>query len=189
MNNLSLRIPSSIWFCGLSGAGKTTVSCELKKIIENKTSAGVVLLDGDELVELFSSKNVDRSEGARSERVKKYLILVGTLLKTPNVIPVVVMINHSQKLRQMVKESPLSGNYFEVFVNTSIDTCINRDPKGHYQKAQNIEFPQMVGVDLDFDIPKNPDVEITESLSPQVAADLIFQQLCKKGIFKLGSTE
>lgn len=182
MNNLSLKIPSSIWFCGLSGAGKTTVSCEFKKIIENKTSAGVALLDGDELVELFSSKNVDRSEGARTERVKKYLTLVGILLKTPNVIPVVVMINHCQKLRQMVKESPLSGNYFEVFINTSINTCKDRDPKGHYQKAQNKESPLMIGLDLPFDTPENPDIEISEGISPKESADFIFQKLCQKGI-------
>lgn len=182
MSQYKLAVKTSIWFCGLSGAGKTTISHELKQLIENKTSAGIVLLDGDELVELFSSKHVDRSEDARKERVKKYLTLVGILLKTPNVIPVVVMINHSQKLRQLVKESPLSGNYFGVFINTSINTCQNRDPKGHYHKAQNIESPQMIGIDLPFDIPEKPEVEITEGLSPEESAGMIFQQLCKKGI-------
>lgn len=182
MNNLSK--PTSIWFCGLSGAGKSTVSRELKHLIENETSAGVVLLDGDDLVELFSSKKVDRSEDARTERVKKYLTLVGILLKTPNIIPVVVMINHSQKLREMVKYSPLSGEYFEVFVNTSIKTCKNRDPKGHYSKAENIRSPQMVGVDLPFDIPDKPDVEINEDSTPQESADMILKKLKEKGIFR-----
>lgn len=182
MKKVFLKIPTSIWFCGLSGAGKTTVSRELKLLIESRTTAGVVLLDGDELVELFSTKNIDRSEKARTKRVLKYLKLVGILLQTPNVIPVVVMINHSNKLRQMVKESPLSGEYFEVFVNTSIKTCKDRDPKGHYLKAKASETPQMVGVDLPFDIPDNPDIEISENLSPQESANLIFHKLCKKGI-------
>jgi len=186
LNKLSLNIPTSIWFCGLSGAGKTTISRELKLLIECRSHSGVVLLDGDELVELFSLKNVARSEEARTERVQKYLKLVGILLQTPNIIPVVVMINHSQKLRSMLKDSSLSGKYFEVFVNTSIDTCKNRDPKGHYQKAQNHESPQMIGLDLPFDIPENPDVEIIENLSPEESADLIFHELCEKGIFKLG---
>ena len=182
MKKVSLKIPASIWFCGLSGAGKTTISRELKLLIEKRSYSGVVLLDGDELVELFSSKNVNRSEDARTERVQKYLKLVGILLQTPNIIPVVVMINHSQKLMDMLKESPLSGNYFEIFINTSIDTCKNRDPKGHYQKALNNESPQMIGLDLPFDIPENPDVKINETLSPYEAADFIFQHLCKKGI-------
>ena len=182
MKKVSLKIPTSIWFCGLSGAGKTTISRELKLLIECRSHSGVVLLDGDELVELFSSKKVNRSEDARTERVQKYLKLVGILLQTPNLIPIVVMINHSQQLRNMLKESPLSGNYFEVFVNTSIDTCKNRDPKGHYQKAQNKQSPQMIGIDLPFDIPENPDVEITENLSPEESADFIFQHLFKKGI-------
>lgn len=182
MNKLSLQIPSSIWFCGLSASGKTTISSELKLLIEKKTNTGIVLLDGDELVELFSSKNIDRSEEARTQRVQKYLALVGILLKTPNVIPVVVMINHSRKLRQMIKDSPLSGNYFEVFVNTTIDTCKKRDPKGHYKRAQADISPQVIGIDLPFETPNTPDVEITEGLAIDEAAAIIFKKLCDKGI-------
>lgn len=183
MRKLVLNKPASLWFCGLSGAGKTTVSLQLKTLIEKKTETGVVLLDGDEMVKLFSSSHVDHSEDARTERVKKYLQLVGILLKTPNLLPVVVMINHSSSLRQMIKDSPLSGHYFEVFINTSIDLCKLRDPKGHYQKAEKSAVPQMIGIDLPFNMPGNPDVEISEKSSPEEAAETIFQQLCKEGIF------
>ena len=183
MKTFSLTKPSSIWFCGMSGAGKTTVSLKLKNLIESQTGCGVVLLDGDELVELFSTKEVDRSGEARTERVRKYLSLVGILLKTPNVIPVVVMINHSQTLRKMIKESPQSGHCFEVFINTSIDTCKNRDPKGHYKKAEQSESPEMIGIDLPFDIPVDADIEIREGLSPEEASQAIFQKICQQGIF------
>lgn len=185
MRDYSLSILSSIWFSGLSGSGKTTISKELKILIEEKTNTGVVLLDGDELVELFSSNTVDRSEDARVERVNKYLSLVEILLKTPNIIPIVVMINHSQKLRNMIKGSPKSGHYFEVFVNTSLATCQKRDPKGHYAKANKTDIPNMIGIDLPFDTPSTPDIEISEKLSPKQSAKLIFEQLIQDGVFTI----
>ena len=175
---------SSIWFCGLSGAGKTTVSKALKELIETKTNAGVVLLDGDELVELFSSKQVDRSEEARIERVNKYLTLVGILLKTPRVIPIVTMINHRQELREMLRNSPLTGHYVEAFINTSLEICKQRDPKGHYAKAESNDCPRMIGLDISFEAPVNADISLTESNTPAESADLIFQELISQKVFR-----
>lgn len=186
LSKYSLKTPSSIWFSGLSGSGKTTISRELKQLIENQTNTGVILLDGDELVELFSSKIVDRSEAARIERVNKYLSLVAILLKTPNTIPIVVMINHSQKLRSMIKNSPKSGNCLEVFINTPLSTCQKRDPKGHYLIASKTDKPNMIGLDLPFDRPNKPDVETSEKLSPKQSAELIFKKLIHDGVFYNG---
>ncbi len=183
MKKNSLNKTTSIWFCGLSGAGKTTISLELKKVVETKTDTGVVLLDGDELVELFSSSSVDRSEQARIERVKKYTRLVSILLRTPRILPVVVMINHSHKLREMIKNSSEIGEYFEVYLNASLSTCEERDPKGHYKKSKESATPLMIGVDLPFDIPQNPDVVVNERVKPTDAAELIFNKLCERGIF------
>lgn len=185
MSRYKLSIKTSIWFCGLSGAGKTTISRALKHIVEKNTNSGVILLDGDELVELFSSKSVIRSEEARLERVKKYANLVRILLKTPNVLPVLVMINHSHTIREKLQSSEEIGKYFEVFVNTSLKTCQKRDPKGHYSKAAETENPNMIGLDINFDIPDSPDVEIDESFSPGKAAEKIFETLKEQKVYTL----
>ena len=182
MNYYKWNKKTSIWFTGLSGAGKTTISLELKKIIESTTNSGVILLDGDELVEIFSTNTIDRSEDGRAERVRKYLNLVGLLLKTPRVIPVSVMINHSQKLRDMVSSSDKSGYCFQVYLEASLKTCQQRDPKGHYARAAQSDSPNMIGLDMPFDIPLSPNVSITENNSPEKAAQIIFNQLIKEEV-------
>ncbi|MCH2207196.1 MAG: adenylyl-sulfate kinase [Lentisphaerales bacterium] len=183
MNSYKWNKKTSIWFTGLSGAGKTTVSLELKKLIESTTDSGVILLDGDELVEIFSTNTIDRSEEGRIERVKKYLKLVGLLLNTPRVIPVVAMINHSQTLRNMIETADESGHCFLIYLETELKTCQQRDPKGHYARAAQVKSPNMIGLDLHFDIPTSPDVSITEKSSPSEAAQLILNQLIKEEVF------
>jgi adenylylsulfate kinase len=183
MKSYTWNKQTSIWFSGLSGAGKTTVSLALKKLIEEQTDTGLVLLDGDELVKLFSSKNIERSEDARIERVKKYLNLVGMLLDTPRIIPVVAMIHHSQELRDMINDSEKSGHCFDIYLETSLSTCQARDPKGHYAQAAQMDSPNMIGLDMPFDIPNGPNISIPEKNSPQEAAQLIFDQLIKEKVF------
>lgn len=161
-----------IWLTGLSGSGKTTLAMELKKelIAANITT---VVLDGD-ILRNGLNKDLGYSEEARKENVRRAAEIAKIIL-TSDVMVISAFMSPTKNIRTMLRNI-LGDYYFEVFVDTSLEVCIQRDLKGLYQKALRGELKNVSGIDAPFDIPESPDVIIsTETTSAEIGAKIILE--------------
>ena len=147
-----------IWITGLSGSGKTTIGKEVYSKLKEKHS-NTVFLDGDSFREILgndlSYTPKDRLENAkRIHRMCKFLILqdINVVCATMSLYKEVHELN-----RKGIK------NYFEVFIECSIDELIRRDEKGWYSEAVKGEREDVVGVNLPYDKPKDCELVIDNS--------------------------
>jgi adenylylsulfate kinase len=143
----------TVWFTGLSGAGKTTI-CQAvhNKLVEQGLK--VEHLDGD-LVRQTLTKGLGFSQADREENIRR-IGFVAHLLTRNDVIVLVSAISPYRSIRQEVREQ--IGAFIEVFVDASIAVCEQRDVKGLYQRARNGEIKQFTGIDAPYEPPLNPEV-------------------------------
>lgn len=152
-----------IWFTGLSGAGKTTVALSLEhKLYE--LGYLTQILDGDNIRSGINN-NLSFTEVDRMENIRR-IAEVNKLLINSGVITLNSFISPTEEIRQMAKDIIGEENFIEVFVNTPIEVCEQRDVKGLYQKARKGLIKNFTGIDSPFDAPAHPDVELhTEKYS------------------------
>lgn len=167
----------TIWFSGLSGAGKTTIAQAL--ITELKKSHTVIHLDGDQLRHGLSSdlgfSNIDRLENVRRAAH------LSKLLNAQDTISVVSMITPLEIMREKVRTILSTIQLLEVFVDCPLEICIKRDPKGLYQRALNGESNNMTGIQAEFEIPANPQVIVkTDQYQVEESVSLILEELQKR---------
>lgn len=138
-----------VWVWGLSGAGKTTLS---QPVIEKWRLAepNTVLLDGDELRALFGQQDPERDYSivARRRSVERTVKLC-KWLDAQGINAVVASIAMFADVRR--ENRRLYSSYYEIFLDTSLQTVQQRDPKGLYSKASSGEIRQVVGYDLPFE--------------------------------------
>lgn len=152
-----------IWFTGLSGAGKTTVAQHLEKELY-KQGYLTQILDGDNIRSGINN-NLGFTEEDRLENIRR-IAEVSKLLINSGVITLNSFISPTEEIRQMAKDIIGEENFIEVFVNTPIEICEQRDVKGLYKKAREGKIKNFTGIDSPFDPPSHPDVELhTESHS------------------------
>ena len=152
-----------LWLTGLPAAGKTTLAQNLHQLLEDVGSTSIIL-DGDELrkartVPLGYTKE-DRDEAVRLaglEAMQKAL---------DGAIVIVAMVSPFRDARRAVR-------LIEVFLDTPIEICIGRDPKGLYGKALNGELSNMTGIDDPYETPEKPEVIIGWEHSPNSAAEYL----------------
>ena len=144
----------TVWFTGLSGAGKTTIS---KAVGEELRSQGylVEVLDGD-IVRQNLTKGLGFSKEDRDENIRR-IGFVAHLLTRNGVIVLVSAISPYREIRQEVKAK--IGDFIEVFVNAPLEVCEQRDVKGLYKKARSGEIKHFTGIDDPYEAPSEPDVE------------------------------
>jgi adenylylsulfate kinase len=162
-----------IWLTGLSGSGKTTTGRILvDEFIRRNIRAE--LLDGDELRQTISSE-LGFSKEDRETHAKRVAYL-SNLLSRNGVVSVVALISPYRTFRKYARE--LVGDFVEVWVQCSIDTCRRRDPKGLYKRAEQGKVNNMTGLQAPYEPPLNPEVIIdTESMSPQQCTSAIISFL------------
>ena len=170
-NNLNKHNSFVIWFTGLSGSGKSTICNSLEELLYTK-KVNTFILDGDNvrngLNKDLSFSNEDRSENIRRvAEVSKILMNAGNVVLSSFITPF-------NKDRDIVKEIVGENNYIEVFVNTSLETCIERDPKGLYKKSKSGLIKSMTGIDSKYEIPKSFDIEISESSTLEETIETIY---------------
>ncbi len=144
----------TIWFTGLSGAGKTTLSQAVAAKLK-EDGYKFETLDGD-IVRQNLSKGLGFSKEDRDENIRR-IGFVAHLLTRNNVIVLVAAISPYRNIREEIRQR--IGRFVEVFVNAPLSVCEERDPKGLYQKARRGEIKSFTGVDDPYELPSNPEVE------------------------------
>ncbi len=143
----------TVWFTGLSSAGKTTISQVVEKVL---TTEGykVETLDGD-VVRQFLTKDLGFSKADRDENLRR-IGFVANLLTRNEVIVLVSTISPYREIRAEMRKN--IGQFIEVYVNASIETCEKRDVKGLYRKARAGEIKNFTGINDPYEPPLNPEV-------------------------------
>jgi adenylylsulfate kinase len=158
----------TIWFTGLSGAGKTTISRAIEQALQSKGYKRIESLDGD-VVRQNLTKGLGFSKEDRDENIRR-VGFVANILTRNQVIVLVSAISPYQEIRQELRER--IGNFVEVYVNAPLAICEQRDVKGLYKKARAGEIKNFTGIDDPYEPPLNPEVECRtdlESLEESVA--------------------
>lgn len=149
----------TIWFTGLSGAGKTTISFALEKYL---VSRGIPAygLDGDN-IRTGLNKNLGFSQEDREENIRR-VAEVGKLFADSGVVALCSFVSPFQKDRQLARELHAQADlpFFEVFVNTPLEECEKRDVKGLYKKARAGQIKGFTGIDQAYEKPDCPELEI-----------------------------
>jgi adenylylsulfate kinase len=157
-SNLHLSFNSSpgatIWFTGLSGAGKTTISQGVEHELRNR-GRKIEVLDGD-IVRQNLTKGLGFSQEDRNENIRR-IGFVADLLTRNQVIVLVSAISPYAEIREEVRRK--IGDFIEVYVNAPLDICEERDVKGLYKKARKGEIKGFTGIDDPYEPPLAPDVE------------------------------
>jgi adenylylsulfate kinase len=170
-NNLNKHNSFVIWFTGLSGSGKSTICNSLEELLNSK-KVNTFTLDGDS-VRNGLNKDLGFSNEDRSENIRRVAEVSKILMNAGNIV-LASFITPFQQDRDLAKQIVGQNNYIEVFVNTSLETCIKRDPKGLYEKSKSGLIKRMTGIDSKFEIPKSFDIEISESNTLEETIETIY---------------
>ena len=161
-----------LWFTGLSGSGKSTLANSLDEKLNSK-KYNTYILDGDN-VRMGLNKDLgfspeDRKENIRRiSEVAKLFADSGKVVMTAFISPYLVDRDEARKL--------IGDDFIEIFVNTSLKDCIERDPKGLYRKALTGEIKGFTGIDAPYQEPKNPDIEI-KNMTIEESVNFIINKL------------
>jgi len=171
----------TLFFTGLSGAGKSTIANLLKvKLMEN-TGRPVTLLDGD-LVRLNLSKGLGFSKEDRDTNIKRIGFVASEITKNHGIAICAPIAPYKDTRHYVRKLIELYGGFIEVYLSTSLETCENRDPKGLYQKARAGIIKDFTGIDDPYEAPDKPEIQIDTSKVNQLeAVNTIYKTLVNMG--------
>ena len=173
---------ATLWFTGLSGSGKSTIAFTLEHALVQQGRLAYVL-DGDNIRHGLN-KNLGFSAEDREENIRR-IGEVAKLFADTGVIAMTSFISPYRNDRDVVRKLHDDGDlpFIEVFINTSLATCEDRDPKGLYKKARAGEIKNFTGIDDPYEAPLQPELNIDAGeKSPQEAAAELIDYLEKRGI-------
>jgi len=173
----------TVWFTGLSGAGKSTISDSLVEELKRRGSP-IEVLDGDVVRENLS-KGLGFSKEDRDTNIRR-IAFVADLLSRNGVPVITAAISPYREIRDEAREL-MDGRFIEVFVDTPLDVCEKRDVKGLYAKARAGEIPEFTGVSDPYEPPENPEITIkTEDETPEESARHIIGYLEERELIPSG---
>lgn len=146
-----------IWFTGLSGSGKTTLASQLEKRLF-ELNYFCQILDGDN-VRSGININLRFTDKDRIENIRR-IAEVSKLFMNCGIILICAFISPTNKMRRMARDIIGEDDFLEIFVNTPLEVCEQRDPKGLYKKARAGLIENFTGISSPFEIPDNPFIEI-----------------------------
>ena len=173
---------ATLWFTGLSGSGKSTAAFTLEHALVQRGHLAYVL-DGDNIRHGLN-KNLGFSAADREENIRR-IGEVAKLFADCGVITMTSFISPYRKDRDLVRGLHDAGGlpFIEVHVNTPIEVCEQRDPKGLYKKARAGQLKQFTGIDDPYEPPLKPELTLDAAkVSPQEAAALVIDYLEKEGL-------
>src|SRR5438093_723092 len=173
----------TLWFTGLSGAGKTTIAELVRPELERRGLL-VEWLDGDEVREHLS-KGLGFSKEDRDTNIDRIGWVASRLTRHGAAVIVSAIspyVEARDKAREMIEQH---GTFVEIFVDASVEECARRDVKGLYEKAFRGEIKEFTGVSDPYEAPANPEVRIeSEHEEPEESAQRILQLLEERGLIE-----
>ena len=197
-----------VWFTGLSGCGKSTVANQLDQLL-NGLGCTTILLDGDNLRhglcappdrlvkdhgEEFASRfglgfaEIDREENIRRVgEVSSLFCSAGLITLTAFVSP---YRRDRDRVRAVVEGNGQAGDFIEVFMDTPLEVCEKRDPKGLYKKARAGEIKHFTGISDPYESPESPEIHLDggAAASPEELAEQVIESLRERGVIRMGKT-
>jgi bifunctional enzyme CysN/CysC len=171
--------PVVLWFTGMSGSGKSTIA----NLVEKKLTAEgrhTYLLDGDN-VRHGLNKDLGFTDADRVENIRR-VGEVARLFVDAGLIVLTAFISPFRSERRMARDMVGGGEFLEVFIDTPLEVCIRRDPKGLYEKARAGAIKNFTGIDSPYEPPQRADLIIrTEDGSPEAHAQAIVDALRAQG--------
>lgn len=155
-----------IWFTGLSGSGKTTLASLLEKRLF-ELNYFCQILDGDN-VRSGINKNLQFTQEDRMENIRR-IAEVSKLFMNCGIILICAFISPTNEMRQMAKEIIGEDDFLEVFIDTPLEVCEQRDPKGLYKRARSGELKNFTGISSPFEKPEKPFLKVDNS-NPDIEA-------------------
>ena len=146
-----------LWFTGLSGSGKSTIA----NVVEQKLHAlGIktYTLDGDN-IRSGINKDLTFAPEDRTENIRRIAEIANLMIDAGTVV-LAAFVSPYKKDRENIKNIVKDVNFVEVYINTSLEECENRDVKGLYKKARLGEIKNMTGISAPYEAPENTDIEI-----------------------------
>lgn len=172
---LKKQRPCLLWYTGLSGSGKSTVANAVDALLFER-GCHSYLLDGDNVRHGLNG-DLGFSDQDRIENIRR-ISEVGKLFIDAGLIVSTAFISPFAADRQMAKDMLEHSEFIEVYIDTPIAVCEQRDPKGLYKKARAGEIKDFTGIDSNYDVPIAPDVHIkTEQLTVVQCAQQIVDYL------------
>lgn len=162
-----------IWLTGLSGSGKTSIAKVLEKILHQQGYL-TQLLDGDNIRSGINN-NLGFSDADRSENIRR-IAEVSKLFLHCGVITINCFVSPTKVIRQKAKEIIGADNFLEIFIDTPLEICEQRDTKGLYAKARKGEIKDFTGISAPFEAPKNAALIVkTENITAEASAQDIIE--------------
>jgi len=172
------QTPKLIWFTGLSGSGKSTISDALENLLfENGFLT--YSLDGDN-IRLGLCKGLGFSIEDRTENIRR-IAEVSNLMLDAGLIVLASFISPLKSQRDLVRKIVGIENFIEVYVSTPVEKCEKRDVKGLYKKAKKGEIKNFTGISSKYESPKNPDIILdTTDISVDQSVQFIYSKIKDK---------
>jgi bifunctional enzyme CysN/CysC len=171
--------PAVLWFTGLSGAGKSTIANLVEKRL-HVLGRHTMVLDGDN-VRHGLNRDLGFSEADRVENIRR-VAEVAKLFVEAGLIVLVSFISPYRTERMLARESVETGEFLEIFVDTPVDECRRRDPKGLYRKADAGQIRNFTGVDAPYEEPEDPEIRLrTLEGPPEVLTEQVVDALRERG--------
>jgi bifunctional enzyme CysN/CysC len=174
-SRLMAQKPAVLWFTGLSGAGKSTIANQVEKRL-HALGRHTMILDGDN-VRHGLNRDLGFSEADRVENIRR-IAEVARLFVEAGLIVIVSFISPYRAERMLARDRVEEGEFLEIFVDTPIEECRRRDPKGLYLKADSGQIRNFTGVDAPYEEPLEAEIRLrTLDASPEALADEVVAAL------------
>jgi bifunctional enzyme CysN/CysC len=173
--------PAVLWFTGLSGAGKSTIA-NLVEAGLHARGVHTLMLDGDN-VRHGLNKDLGFTEADRVENIRR-IGEVAKLMADAGLVVLCSFISPFRAERRMVRELMPEGEFLEIFVDTPLEQCIARDPKGLYKRALAGEITNFTGVDQAYEAPEQAELHLMAGESDPIAlAERVISEMTHRKIF------
>jgi bifunctional enzyme CysN/CysC len=177
---LNAQKPVVLWFTGLSGAGKSTIANLVEKRLHAQ-GRHTMILDGDN-VRHGLNRDLGFTEADRVENIRR-VAEVAKLFVEAGTIVLVSFISPYRAERGLARDCVEPDEFIEIYVDTPVDECRRRDPKGLYQRADAGQIRNFTGIDAPYEPPETPEIHLpTLEASAEALAERVFADLRRRGI-------